>query len=98
MPDNTDNANKTPKTLKPGKDAGMTPQTDGDDGNTQPEQNGESAPRLPHERDQSSDSQQNKDGSVPKVGKDAFNDVERGVVDTDRGPVTDKVYNEKVKR
>jgi hypothetical protein len=31
------------------------------------------------------------------VGKQAFDDVERGLVDTDRGPVTDKVYNDKVK-
>ncbi len=86
------------KTPAAGKSAGITPQTDGDDGETQVEQDGSSAPRLPHERDQSADSQQNQDGSTPKVGKDAFNDVERGAVDTDRGPVTDRVYNEKVRR
>ena len=62
------------------------------------EQGGESAPRLPHEHDQSSDSQQNQDGTAPRVGRQAFNDVERGVVDTDRGPVADRVYNDKVKR
>jgi hypothetical protein len=71
---------------------------DGEHGNTKVEQNGESAPRLPHERDQSSDSQQNVDGSASEVGKQAHEDVERGVVDTDRGPVTDRVYNDKVKR
>lgn len=87
-------SNKTPLA---GKHAGVTPQTDGDDGETQAEQDGSSAPKLPHERDQSSDSQRNQDGPT-KVGKDAFNDVERGAVDTDRGPVTDRVYNEKVKR
>ena len=53
---------------------------------------------LPHEHDQSSDSQQNQDGTAPRVGRQAFNDIERGVVDTDRGPVTDRVYNDKVKR
>jgi hypothetical protein len=73
------------------------PLKDAGDGKTKVEQGGESAPRLPHERDQSSDSQQNQDGSAPRVGKQAFNDVERGVVDTDRGPVADRVYNDKVK-
>jgi hypothetical protein len=32
------------------------------------------------------------------VGRKAHDDVERGVVDTDRGPVADRVYNDKVKR
>lgn len=71
---------------------------DKDSGDTRVEQGGESAPRLPHEHDQSSDSQQTVDGSAPEVGKQALADVERGMVDTDRGPVTDRVYNDKVKR
>jgi len=66
-------------------------------GNTRIEQDGEPAPRLPHEHDQSSDSQQNQDGSAPRVGKQALEDIERGLVDTDRGPVADRVYNDKVK-
>ena len=74
------------------------PLKDAGGGKTKVEQGGESAPRLPHEHDQSSDSQQNQDGTAPRVGRQAFNDVERGVVDTDRGPVTDRVYNDKVKR
>ncbi len=86
------------KTPRPGKHTGLTPQTDGDDGETQAEQDGGAAPKLPHERDQSSDSQKNPDSGPPQVGKDAFDDVERGAVDTDRGPVTDRVYNDKVKR
>ena len=69
-----------------------------DDGKTRVSQDGESAPRLPHEHDQSSDSQQNQDGSAPEVGRQGLKDIERGLVDTDRGPVTDRVYNEKVKR
>lgn len=76
-----------------------TPEGDGPkSGKTSVEQQGEPAPRLPHERDQSSDSQQNQDGSASEVGKQALKDVERGVVDTDRGPEADRVYNDKVKR
>lgn len=74
------------------------PAKDGDDGRTSVEQDGDTAPRLPHERDQSSDSQKNPGGKPTEVGKQAFKDVESGAVDTDRAPVTDKVYNEKLKR
>lgn len=79
---------KAPAKTDPLKDAGG--------GKTKVQQGGESAPRLPHERDQSSDSQQNQDGS--EMGRKAMEDVERGVVDTDRGPEADRVYNEKVRR
>ena len=65
---------------------------------TKVEQDGETAPRMPHERDQSSESQKNPGGEATEVGKQAFKDVESGAVDTDRAPVTDKVYNEKLKR
>ena len=87
---------KTPVRSKP--DPSKDDADKGDDGKTKVAQGGESAPRLPHERDQSSDSQQNQDGAAPEVGRQALEDVERGVVDTDRGPVTDRVYNDKVKR
>jgi hypothetical protein len=80
---------KAPEKTDPMKDAG--------DGKTKVEQGGESAPRLPHERDQSSDSQQDQGGSAG-LGRKGMEDVERGVVDTDRGPVADRVYNDKVKR
>lgn len=66
-------------------------------GKTQIEQGGESAPRLPHEHDQSSDSQQSADGGAPRVGRQAHEDIERGLVDTDKSPVTDRVYNDKLK-
>ena len=79
---------KPPAKTDPLKDAGG--------GNTKTEQGGESSPRLPHERDESSDSQENQ-GSTG-IGRKAMEDVERGVVDTDRGPVADRVYNEKVRR
>ena len=67
-------------------------------GTTKTQQGGESKPRLPHEHDESSDSQESQGGEPPEVGKRAHEDVERGVVDTDRGPVVDRVYREKVKR
>ena len=75
-----------------------SPDKDGDDGKTSAQQNHGSAPSLPHERDQSSDSQQTPDGKPTPDGKQALKDIESGQVDTDRGPVTDKVYNDKVKR
>lgn len=71
---------------------------DANDGKTKVQQGGEAAPRLPNEHDQSSDSQQTQDGQPPEVGRKAHDDVERGAVDTDRGPVADRVYNDKVKR
>ncbi|HZF83403.1 MAG TPA: hypothetical protein VE084_07880 [Burkholderiaceae bacterium] len=73
------------------------PLRDAEGGQTKVEQGGESAPRLPHERDQSADSQTTKDGQPPEVGRRAHDDVERGSVDTDRGPVTERTY-EKLKR
>ncbi|MDM0106305.1 hypothetical protein QTH97_15265 [Variovorax sp. J22R24] len=85
----------TSKTPDPAKTDSLK---DAGGGKTKVEQGGESAPRLPHEHDQSSDSQRNQDGTAPRVGRQAFNDVERGVVDTDRGPEADRVYNDKVKR
>ena len=67
------------------------PLRDAEGGQTKVEQGGESAPRLPHERDQSADSQTPTDGEPTEVGKQAHEDVERGLVDTDRGPVLDKL-------
>ena len=84
----------TRKTPDPAK---KDPLKDAGGGKTKVEQGGESAPRLPHERDQSSDSQQNQGGSA-ELGRKGMEDVERGVVDTDRGPEADRVYNEKVRR
>jgi len=79
------------------KTAPADPQKDAGGGKTKVEQGGESAPRLPHEHDQSSDSQQSADGGAPQVGRQAHEDIERGLVDTDKGPVTDRVYNDKLK-
>ena len=73
------------------------PLRDAEGGQTKVEQGGESAPRLPHERDQSADSQATQDGRPPEVGRRAHDDVEDGRVDTDRGTVTERTY-EKLKR
>ena len=51
------------------------------------------APRMPHERDESSDSQAAGEESARRVGQAAHEDIERGVVDTDKGPVLDQVYD-----
>jgi len=50
------------------------------------------APRLPHEHDESADNQAASEPSAQRMGQAAREDIERGVVDTDRGPVLDEVY------
>ena len=64
---------------------------------TRVEKDGESAPRLPHERDQSSDSQVMQDGQPPEKGRRGYEDVERGVVDTDRGLTPERTPDGKVR-
>lgn len=59
-------------------------------GNTLPRVDDESAPRLPHEHDESADSQVVEEPQA--VMKQAHEDVRRGLVDTDRSPGMDKVY------
>ena len=67
-------------------------------GKTKVVQHGKSRGRLPHERDESSDSQQGQGGEPPEVGKRAHEDIERGLVDTDRGPVIERLDREKYRR
>ena len=58
-------------------------------GHTKPVVDSESAPRLPHEHDESSDSQT----SVERpVIRQAHDDVVSGKVDTDRGVPMDEAY------
>ena len=46
-------------------------------------------PRLPHEHDESADSQ----NSAPRADmQQAAKDIKAGLVDTDRGPVSDSTY------
>lgn len=52
------------------------------------------APRAPHERDESADPQ----GGAPEVSarrmaEQGGNDVERGLVDTDKGPAMHETYD-----
>lgn len=58
-------------------------------GKTQSRQSDGLAPRLPHERDESSDSQQ---GGVRPLIDQARRDVEGGIVDTDRGVPAGEAY------
>lgn len=62
-----------------------------DSGDTRMQQEGDAAPRLPHEHDQSADSQSPTDGKPTPVGRQAHEDLERGLQDTDRGPVLEKL-------
>lgn len=51
-------------------------------------------PRLPHEHDQSADDQ----GAQPTdLGRQAQRDVDRGLVDTDKGPPLDRAYKRQKK-
>jgi hypothetical protein len=70
------------------------PEADANKGKTVPAQGEtqEPAPRLPHERDESSDSQAAQEQSGERIGKQAREDIERGLVDTDKGPVLDETY------
>jgi hypothetical protein len=63
-------------------------------GNTTPQQGEqqERAPRTPHERDESADSQRPEEPSQDRMARAAREDVERGQVDTDKGPVLDETY------
>lgn len=55
-------------------------------------------PPLPHERDESADSQELQKPDQREVMQQARDDIEHGLEDTDRGPVLDKVYREQLKR
>jgi hypothetical protein len=58
-------------------------------------------PRLPHERDETVDAVSGDAASAGSAaptprGRQAHEDVQQGLTDTDRGPVLDRLYNEKV--
>ncbi|CAN5622161.1 hypothetical protein BH11PSE7_BH11PSE7_34270 [soil metagenome] len=58
-------------------------------GDTRVSDNQSAVPRLPHEHDESADSQ----GSAPRAEmQQAARDINAGLVDTDRGPVADSTY------
>jgi hypothetical protein len=49
-------------------------------------------PRLPHELDESADSQRRAATQPSDIGRKAFDDVRAGRVDTDRGPVLEELF------
>ncbi len=65
-------------------------------GQTRTSRDGRAEAPLPHEADQSSHSQESATPAQKDVGKKAFDNATDGTQDTDRGPLMDKVYNEKV--
>ena len=64
------------------------------EGNTVTSQGENQAPkaRMPHERDESADSQAGATSSTRRMGSIAHDSVEAGQVDTDKGPVLDAAY------
>jgi len=58
---------------------------------TIPARHNQREPRLPHEHDQSSDSQRAATEQATEVGRQGARDVARGLVDTDRGPVIERI-------
>ena len=67
----------------------MAARTSSDSGKTRTAVEGEPAPRLPHERDESADSAR---GAPREIIRKAAQDVDAGRVDTDRGPPADAAY------
>ena len=51
----------------------------------------EREPRLPHDRDESADSQVKAAPDTQSIGRKAYDDVRAGRVDTDRGPVLEQL-------
>jgi hypothetical protein len=50
------------------------------------------APQTPHERDESAASQAPREASGARLGQQAHDDLQRGRVDTDKGPPMDAAY------
>ena len=64
------------------------------EGNTVMQQGENQAPkaRMPHERDESADSQAAQAASTQRMGQIAHDDVVEGQPDTDKGPALDAAY------
>jgi hypothetical protein len=81
---------------RPSRSRTGTPNPTGSQGTTQPAQDEiqQAVPRAPHERDESADRQ---DGggepSAPRMAEQARRDIERGLVDTDKGPALHEAYD-----
>ena len=86
--DRSTNPPDTADTGKPGARKGNTTMAQGE--NQQP------VPRMPHERDESADSQAKMEPSNRRVARAAQKDVEAGRTDTSKGAELDETY-ERVK-
>ncbi len=75
---------------------GVLSSPSGKPGQTTPSQAEERVPRLPHERDESVDSQAGAGDELPSAEhiQQAFEDVERGLVNTDRGLEGNSLVND----
>jgi hypothetical protein len=81
------------------REPGVEPVTKDHAGQTTPSQTEERLPRLPHERDESVDSQAGQAGELPSAVKSqAFDDVQRGLVNTDRGLEANTLVSDKPSR
>jgi len=76
---------KPPAGGKPSARKGQTQTEQGEDQRT--------VPRMPHERDESADSQARQEPSNARMGKIAQSDTERGVKDTSKGAELDATYD-----
>ena len=72
--------------------SGTRPTSPHTDGDTRPSRNQAAEPKLPHERDESSNSQQQ---ATPDARiEQAASDVDKGLVDTGLAPVTEELAQE----
>ena len=71
---------------------------DKDGGETRPAREREAELKLPHERDESASEQSSSTPSHVDVGEQAHDDANSVRRDTDRGEVTDAVYNQNFER
>ena len=69
-------------------------------GNTTPAQGEtqERTPRMPHERDESAQSQENKEPSQDRIGELAHDDAVSNRTDTDKGPALDQTYEREFRK
>jgi hypothetical protein len=65
-------------------------------GSTTASRNQAPEPSMPHEQDESSASQASATARQQDVGQQAYGDATDGSADTDKGPVMDKLYKQKV--
>lgn len=75
---------------------GIMPVMSDKPGQTTPSQSEERVPRLPHEHDESADSQTGNAVELPSAeqGRQAFEDVERSLVNTDHGLEGNSLVND----